>query len=573
MLNCLWYKSTKTIFIFAIVCSLFITIDFFLKQPSLTPEWIVILNRIICIVTIWLLSVVIYIAHRNKHATEKKIMDSEILASIVKASNDGIISKSIDGTIISWNKGAQNIFGYTAEEMIGNNIRLLIPEDRIEEENIIINKIKQGEIIYNYETVRIKKGNIPIYVSLTISPIYDANGNFVSISKIARDITQNIAREEKFRLIVKWSPYSIIMVDGNSMISLVNAHAEKMFGYSEQELLNHSIECLIPKKFRTAHSKHVQHYLEDPNLLQSGIRDMAGGRELLALHKNSKEIPVTISLIPVTTEEGLMIIVTLVDITEQKKIEEERKKINITLEETVKKRTAELTQVNKEMEEFVYAASHDLKAPLRVISNAAKWLAQDLEEFLTDDTRESLGMLLNRVSRMEKLLDDLLEYSRVGRKIDDRYSELVFASELLDNISEMLGPPKNFNITVSPKLQKFVVYRMPLQQILFNLIGNAIKHHDKKMGSIEIDADDCGDFIRFYVKDDGPGIPKQFQESIFEMFQTLKPRDQVEGSGMGLAIVRKHIERLGGEIHIESEEGKGSVFIFTILKPNGKTGC
>jgi signal transduction histidine kinase len=228
---------------------------------------------------------------------------------------------------------------------------------------------------------------------------------------------------------------------------------------------------------------------------------------------------------------------------------------------------------NKELDEFAYVASHDLKAPLRVIDNASRWLEEDLAQHLTDETRENMALLRGRVRRMEKLLDDLLDYSRVGRKFDDRYQEIVTGTELIGNILAMLSPPAGFTVTVSPNFGEIGVPRMPLQQILMNLIGNAIKHHDKKEGRIEVTVEDQGDYLGFTVKDDGPGIPKEYHDKIFKMFQTLKPRDQVEGSGMGLAIIKKHLDFYGGTIALDSDTGKGSTFRFAWPKRQRRKGA
>jgi signal transduction histidine kinase len=195
--------------------------------------------------------------------------------------------------------------------------------------------------------------------------------------------------------------------------------------------------------------------------------------------------------------------------------------------------------VNKELEDFAYAASHDLKAPLRVIDNASKWLEEDLQEHLTGEPRENMNLLRGRIVRMEKLLDDLLDYSRIGRVSGERFSEIIGGKVLIDNVLALLSPPAGFTVEVSPNFAGIQVSRMPLQQILMNLISNAIKHHDKKKGRIEVTVEDGGAHYAFAVKDDGPGIPPQFQTKVFKMFQTLKPRDQVEGSGMGLAMVKK----------------------------------
>lgn len=229
----------------------------------------------------------------------------------------------------------------------------------------------------------------------------------------------------------------------------------------------------------------------------------------------------------------------------------------------LEKMNDELNQSNKELEEFAYAASHDLKAPLRVIDNTSKWLEEDLQEHLTSETRENMVLLRGRVKRMERLLDDLLEYSRIGRKEDERFTEIINGDALINNILELLSPSKNFTITVSPNFKNINVKRMPLQQVIMNLVSNAIKHHDKKEGHIDLTVEESELYYTFAVKDDGPGITKQFHEQIFKIFQTLKPRDQMEGSGMGLAMVKKNIEVFGGTIHLDSAEGKGSIFSFT----------
>jgi len=204
-----------------------------------------------------------------------------------------------------------------------------------------------------------------------------------------------------------------------------------------------------------------------------------------------------------------------------------------------------------------------LKAPLRVIDNASKWLEEDLQEHLTTETQENMNLLRGRVGRMEKLLDDLLEYSRIGRSVDQRFAEIINGKTLMDNILGLLAPPKGFTVKVIRSFADIDVPRMPLQQILMNLISNAIKHHDKTEGCIKVTVEDDGAMYTFAVEDDGPGISAQFHEQVFKMFQTLKPRDQVEGSGMGLAMVRKNVEVFGGTIKLESAEGKGSVFRFT----------
>lgn len=220
-----------------------------------------------------------------------------------------------------------------------------------------------------------------------------------------------------------------------------------------------------------------------------------------------------------------------------------------------------LERTNKELDQFVYIASHDLKAPLRAVENLSRMIVKALKGSLPPDKNELLELLQNRVKRMEKLLDDLLQYSRVGRFYTS--VEIVDTDLMVKEIVELLSPPTHITVTME-NLPKLNALRTPLEQTLRNLIGNAIKHHTGKKGKIIVRAKDFDDqFIEFSVCDDGPGIAPEYHEKIFQMFQTLKPRDEVEGSGMGLALVKKIVEDQKGKVWVVSAEGKGACFHFT----------
>ncbi|MCX6047099.1 MAG: PAS domain S-box protein [Chloroflexi bacterium] len=242
--------------------------------------------------------------------------------------------------------------------------------------------------------------------------------------------------------------------------------------------------------------------------------------------------------------------------------ESELRLLNESLEQRVAARTAELQRSNHELDQFAYVASHDLKAPLRAIDQIASWITQDAAELLPAHSQSHLAKLRGRVQRMEKLLEDLLVYSRAGRQ--HHPPEEVDTDELTRNVIDLLALPPGFTIRIAENLPTFVTERVPLETILRNLISNALKHHHHpETGQVTVSATAQATGVAFTITDDGPGIDPRYHERIFQMFQTLKPRDQVEGSGMGLAIVKKLVESYGGSIQVISSAGQGATFRFT----------
>lgn len=218
---------------------------------------------------------------------------------------------------------------------------------------------------------------------------------------------------------------------------------------------------------------------------------------------------------------------------------------------------SELKRSNAELDEFAYIASHDLKSPLRGIKNLASWIAEDAEETLPDSSKAHLAKLQTRVMRMEQLLEDLLAYSRAGRM--HREVEEVDVDALISELVDLHIPP-SFVVKIPPGLPKLQTQKTPLELCLRNLLSNAVKHHDREDGRIEIGFKDADQIVEITVADDGPGIPPEFHEKVFQMFQTLQSRDKTEGSGMGLALVNKLATSVGGRVSLESRLGSGAKF-------------
>ena len=227
----------------------------------------------------------------------------------------------------------------------------------------------------------------------------------------------------------------------------------------------------------------------------------------------------------------------------------------------VEQRGKDLERSNRDLDDFAYVASHDLKAPLRDIDNLASWIADDAAELLPAASRRHFSLLRDRIARMEGLLDDLLEYSRADRV--HRPPEHFDVGAAIDESLRLVGPHEGFEIVVTGDSLTIRTPRVPFEQVIRNLVTNGIKHHDRKQGRIAIHVVAHEKHLAISVADDGPGIAPEFHERVFRMFQTLRPRDEVEGSGMGLAIVKKMVEAHGGTVKIESAPGEGTTMHFT----------
>ena len=263
-------------------------------------------------------------------------------------------------------------------------------------------------------------------------------------------------------------------------------------------------------------------------------------------------------------------------VEEQQALNDELADANQQLERSTRRRERLIRQLersNKDLDQFAYVASHDLKAPLRGIANLSSWIEEDLATVMTDDTREQMHLMRGRVHRMEALIDGILQYSRAGRV--RTAPEPVDTAALVADVIELIAPPEGTQIIVADEMPKVLAERVPLQQVFMNLIGNAVKYArrgaDAQQGPVEVRVSwseepvdpDAPRLYRFAIADNGPGIAQQYHERVFGIFQTLQSRDQVEGTGIGLSVVKKIVEGQGGRVWVESAEGEGATFYFT----------
>jgi len=256
------------------------------------------------------------------------------------------------------------------------------------------------------------------------------------------------------------------------------------------------------------------------------------------------------------------------------KIEESRKALTYLVEdvnkagEELRKVNMEYAAANKELKEFAYIVSHDLKAPLRAISQLTHWISEDYSEAFDDDGKKQMDLILKRVKRMDGLIEGILRYSRIGRIREKE--ERPDLNLIVKNIIDALSPPDNVKIIIENELPDVLRDSTRMEQVFQNLIGNAIKFMDKSEGIIRVGCADEGAYWKFSISDNGPGIDKRYHDKIFRIFQTLVPRDEHESTGIGLTLVKKIIELYGGSVSVESEAGRGATFFFTLPKKGEK---
>ncbi|PYP70949.1 MAG: hypothetical protein DMD36_05105 [Gemmatimonadetes bacterium] len=347
--------------------------------------------------------------------------------------------------------------------------------------------------------------------------------------------------EARFRAMVESVPHGVVMVDGSGEIVFVNRQTERLFGYAREALLGQPIERIVPTRFRERHPEFRATYFADPQ-----ARAMGAGRDLFGRRKDGTEIPVEIGLNPIETDEGLFVLASVVDISARKRAEEE------------------LRRSNEELERFAYVASHDLQEPLRTVTSYVQLLARRYRDKLDADAGEFIEFAVQGAMRMQRLIEDLLAFSRVGTRAaalvpTDANAALDAA---LENLKAAAGEA-GATLTRGP-LPTVLADPVQLGQLFTNLVGNAVKFRGTEPPRVQIGAERDGTQWVFRVRDNGIGIDPQYFERIFVIFQRLHGRNEYPGTGIGLAVCRKIVERHGGRIWVESEEGGGATFSFTL---------
>ncbi|MDH5230239.1 MAG: ATP-binding protein [Gammaproteobacteria bacterium] len=333
---------------------------------------------------------------------------------------------------------------------------------------------------------------------------------------------------------------SLFVINHDGLITRTNLAAEKLLACSANEIVGKGLKDFFMdmKLCHTITSSYLK--IENKDNIETIIQQPIG-----------RKIPVELSISSMTNVGSSQdLILNVRDISIRKRDQNE-----------ILNKTKALEASNKTLDQFAYVVSHDLKAPLRAISNLSSWIEEDLNDVLTDETREQMTLLRGRVMRLEALINGILEYSRIGRISSEIMT--VDTRQLLDEIVLSLATPQEFSIEIADDMPKLEAAAIPMSQVFSNLLSNAIKYRSSDHGHVTINVRERGDFFVFTVKDDGPGIDPQFHEKVFEIFQTLAARDKFESTGVGLSLVKRIVEDQGGAIQLDSSLGHGASFEFT----------
>lgn len=501
---------------------------------------------------------------------------------ILDALPDGIVAVDRDGRVVYANARASAAFGYADGELAGTAATRLFaawpPIGPAPAKDACTGRRKDGSTVgltARLRTVESTGETLVIAVFADADDPAGAAGGALSRDHLARIV--DIAED------------GVVTADAHSRVILFNRGAEKIFGYTAAEVLGRPLELLLPARFVADHGRHMAEFARAPDV----ARRMGERRPVFGRRKDGTEFPTEVSISKLETPGGLLFTAIVRDITERKQAEEAIRRLNEGLEQRVRERTAELAesnhllaQKNDENETFVYSVSHDLRSPLVNLEGFSKELGltcRDLRKILAEselpeavrqrglslldgEIAESVRYIHSAVGRLSGIIDALLRLSRVGR--------VVYNPQDVDVNAVVGRVVDSMRLTIEEKKAALTVRDLPpargdrtaIEQVFANLIGNALKYLDPaRPGRVEVGAgaNPAPGSRTYFVRDNGLGIPAAYAPKVFQAFQRLHP-DRAEGEGMGLAIVRRIVERHGGKVWLESTPGLGSTFFFTL---------
>jgi two-component system, LuxR family, sensor kinase FixL len=485
------------------------------------------------------------------------IVATSLLAAIVESSEDAIVSKTMDGIVTSWNKAAERIFGYSAEEMLGQPIAILATPATVSEMPRILERIRAGERIDHYETERRRRDGRIIPVALTVSPIRDEAGRIIGASKIARDITNAKftdaalgEREALLRSILETIPDGMVVIDEGGIVQSFSAAAERMFGYAAAEVCGRNVSLLMPSPYRENHDGYIARYLA------TGERRIIGfGRIVAGRRKDGTVFPLELSVGEARLRGQRLFTGFVRDLTERQQTLSRMQELQ-----------AELAHVSRltEMGQMAAALAHELNQPLAAATN---YLEAGRRLLARDDAtavQRAAGIFsdasdqLVRATQLIRRLRGFVSKGEVERRAAP-VAQLVEEATALALLG--VGDRVKVQLHIAPQLPDVLVDRIQVQQVLVNLIRNAVEAMEgSARQELAIAASPSDGVVEVVVADTGPGITPDVAQHLFEPFVTTK----TQGMGVGLSICRSIVAAHGGTIGAEPNPEGGTIFRFSL---------
>jgi PAS domain S-box-containing protein len=495
-----------------------------------------------------------------ERAPEELRSSHERLRILFECAPDACYLTDLMGTFLDANKAVEELSGYQREELLGKSFLKsdLLPRKQLPRVAGYFARNAMGYPVGPVELRLNRKDGTQVQMEIRTCPVRIGGQNLVL--GMARDISDRKKAEdslreseEKFKIIFEEAQEGIVYLDDAGRVLEVNRKTLEILGQSKEQLVGkHFIELGI------LDPGDIGRFL---NHFQQVLLGTLPPLDLCITNQQGRKLYLECSVSLVRKKgatRGLVVMIR--DVTERKQAEAMLEALNRDLKSTVE----DLERSNQELRDFAHVAAHDLKAPLRGIATLADWIAQDAADKIDAQGRENLCLLRQRTERMARLIEGILRYAEIGH--GDRSVERVDANALVAEVIEQIAPPPHIVIQIANPLPVVSCERVRLLQVFQNLISNAVKYLDKPEGRIQVGGVEEGDFGRFRVTDNGPGIEEKHFTRIFRIFQTLAPKNDSESTGIGLALVKKIVEWYGGRVWVESDVGQGSTFFFTLPK-------
>jgi two-component system, LuxR family, sensor kinase FixL len=476
------------------------------------------------------------------------------LSAIAESTDDAIVGKNLNGIVISWNKAAAAMFGYTADEIVGHPITAIIPQDRLDEEVLILDRVRRGERLVHFETERQRKDGTIIPVTLTVSPIRDDAGAIIGISKIARDLSEPHRahqelrqREALLRSILDTVPDALIVINEQGHIQSFSAAAGRLFGYEASEVLNRNVSMLMPSPYREEHDSYLTRYLT------TGERRIIGiGRVVVGMRKDGTTFPMELAVGAVNLPNEQLFTGFIRDLTERQDREHRLHELQ-----------AELIHVSRlnDLGLMVSALAHEVNQPLAAMANYINGARRLFAAGNQGGGQQAIERVAEQADRARQIIRRLRDLVKKSDSEKQRESVPFTIGEATALALVGVGQGLKLDIRVAEDAGEAIIDKVQIQQVLINLMRNAVEAMaTMARRELTVSASRFGDMVEIQVADTGPGLPEQVRARLFQPFVTTKP----DGMGVGLSVCRAIVEAHGGELHGGDAAGGGTVFRFTV---------